>query len=86
MSVDGLGTEHAIEGTSNFCALKDKMEVMLDDNGVLEYIKVDIPKPPTSDAQQLTQWRKDTTKARRMILEGVRDHIVSNLHGKETPF
>jgi len=25
-------------------------------------------------------------KARRIILEGVRDHIVSNLHGKETPF
>ena len=23
-------------------------------------------------------------KARRIILEGVRDHIVSNLHGKET--
>ena len=25
-------------------------------------------------------------KARRIILEGVRDQIVSDLHGKETPF
>eukprot|EP00253_Pinus_taeda_P021397 PITA_21397 len=25
-------------------------------------------------------------RARRILLEGVRDHIVSNLHGKETPF
>ena len=25
-------------------------------------------------------------KARRIILEGVRDHIVSNLHDKDTPF
>ena len=25
-------------------------------------------------------------RARRIILEGVRDHIVSSLHGKETPF
>jgi len=25
-------------------------------------------------------------KARRIILEGVRDHIVSSLHGKETPY
>ena len=29
---------------------------------------------------------KDTAKARRMILKGVRDHIVPKLHGKETPF
>lgn len=62
------------------------MEVVLDDNGVLEYIKNNIPKPSASYAQQLTQWKKDTTKARRMILEGVRDHIVPNLYGKETPF
>lgn len=25
-------------------------------------------------------------KASRIILEGVRDHLVSNLHGKDTPF
>ena len=25
-------------------------------------------------------------RARRIVLEGVRDHIVSSLHGKETPF
>jgi len=25
-------------------------------------------------------------KSKRIILEGVRDHVVSNLHGKETPF
>ena len=25
-------------------------------------------------------------KARQIILEGVRDHIVSSLHGKETPY
>jgi hypothetical protein len=25
-------------------------------------------------------------KARRILLEGVRDHIVSNLHGKATPY
>ena len=59
------------------------MEVLLDDNGVLEYMKNDIPKPLPSYAQELAQWRKDTAKSRRMILEGVRDHIVS-MHGNET--
>jgi hypothetical protein len=33
----------------------------------------------------LAEWKKCVAKARWIILEGVRDHIVSSLHGKETP-
>jgi len=55
MSSFGLRTEHALEGTSNFCAWKDIMEAVLDDNGGLECIKTDIHKPLALDAQQLTQ-------------------------------
>ena len=62
------------------------MEVVLDDNGIWEYAKIDIPKLAASDAQALAQWKKDTTKLRRIILERVRDHVVLNLHGKDTPF
>jgi len=62
------------------------MEAMLDENGMLEYVKTEIAKPSQSDAQQLAQWKKDVAKTRRIILKGVRDHVVSNLHGKETPF
>jgi len=29
--------------------------------------------------------KKDTTNVKRIILEGVKDHVVSNLHGNETP-
>jgi len=42
-------------------------------------------KPQQCDAQKLSQWKKDVARSRRIILEGVRDHIVSKLHGKETP-
>lgn len=59
---------------------------MLNDNGVLEYAKTGMAKPQKTDAEQLAQWKKDVAKARRTILEGVRDHVVSNLQGKETPF
>lgn len=62
------------------------MEVVLDENGLLEYIKTYVAKPQACDAQNLSQWKKYVAKARRIILEGVRDHIVSNLHGKETLF
>ena len=86
MAFDGLRLEYALEGTSNFVAWKDYMEAVLDDNGLLEYVKIDNPRPPTTDVQDLAQWKKDVGKVRRIILEGVWDHIFSNIHGKEAPF
>lgn len=60
--------------------------MVLDENRLLEYVNTNIAKPRSVDAQNLTEWNKDVAKARRIILEGVRNHIVSNIHGKETPF
>ena len=60
------------------------METVLDDNRLKEFIDNDILKPATSDAKDLVEWKKCVAKARRIILEGVRDHIVSNLHRKVT--
>lgn len=62
------------------------MEFFLDENGVWEYTQTDIHKPTTLDAQELSQWKKHIAKVRRIILEGDRDPVVSNFHGKETPF
>jgi len=62
------------------------MEAVLEDNELKEFIDHDIPKPLIPDSKDMAEWRKCVEKARRIILEGVRDHIVSNLHSKETPF
>ena len=62
------------------------MEAVLDDNRFQEYVNTKIPKPRSTNAQNLAQWKKDVAKVRRIILEGVRDHIVLNIHDKETPF
>ena len=60
------------------------MELILEDNGLKEFIDQEVPKP--THASQLVEWKKCVARARRILLEGVRDHIVSSLHGKETPF
>ena len=61
------------------------MEAVLEDNGLKEFIDKDVPKPYVVDAANLDAWKKKVAKARRILLEGVRDHIVSSLHGKTTP-
>ena len=62
------------------------MEVVLEDNGLKEFIDNDVPKPGSSDAALLDAWKNKTAKTRRILLEGVKDHIVSRLHRKSTPF
>ena len=45
--------EYALDASSNYIAWKDRMEVVLDDNGLKEFIDVDIPKPSSSDVAAL---------------------------------
>ena len=86
MSFNGLRLEYALEGSSNFIAWKDRMEAVLEDNGLKGYIDANVPKPDATDTANLDAWQKKVAKARRILLEGVRDHIVSSLHGKTTPY
>ena len=58
------------------------MEFVLEDNGLKEYVDQEIPKPTTSDAHNLAEWKKCVAKMRWIILKGVRDHIVAS-HGNE---
>jgi hypothetical protein len=85
MTFNGLRLEYALEGISNYIAWKARMEVVLKNNGLKEYTDKDVPKPDATDTANLDAWQKKVAKARRILLEGVRDHIVSSLHGKTTP-
>ena len=62
------------------------MEAVLEDNGLKKFINSDVPKPGFSDVALLDAWQKKIAKTIIILLEGVKDHIVSSLHGKATPF
>ena len=85
MSFNGLRLDYALEGSSNYIAWKDRMEAVLDDNGLKEFIDAEILKPASSDDAVLDAWQKKIAKCRRILLEGVKDHIVSSLHGNSSP-
>jgi hypothetical protein len=85
MYFNGLRLEYALEGNLNYIDWKDRMEVVLEDNGLKDYIDKDVPKPDVTDTANLDAWQKKVAKARRILLEGLRDHIVSSIHGKAIP-
>ena len=62
MSFNGLRLEYALDSSSNYIAWKDRMEAVLDDNGLKEFIDADILKPTSSDAAALDAWQKKTSK------------------------
>jgi len=58
MAFNKLRLEYGLEGTPNFIFWKDCMEATLDDNGLLEYVKLYVAKPQASDAHNISQWKK----------------------------
>ena len=53
MSFNGLRLEYSLDGRSNYIAWKDRMEVVLEDNGLKQFIDSDVPKLGSSDAALL---------------------------------
>ena len=86
MAFNGLRLEYALEGSSNYISWKDRMEVVLEDNGLKEFIDNGVPKPVVTDVANLDAWKNKVAKVRRILLEGVRAHIASSLYGKDTPY
>ena len=43
MYFNELQLEYALDGSSNYIAWKDRMEAVLEDNGMKEFINNDIP-------------------------------------------
>jgi hypothetical protein len=59
------------KGRLNYISWKDRMEAVLEDNGLKEFIDKDVPKPDVADTANLDAWKKKVAKARRILLEGV---------------
>ena len=59
MSFNGLTLEYALDGSSNYIAWKDRMEAVLEYNGLKEFIDSDVPKPGSSNAATLCMEKED---------------------------
>ena len=67
MYFNGLQLEYALDGSLNYIAWKDRMEAVLEDNGLKEFIDSDVPKLGSSDVALLDAWTKKTTKTRKIV-------------------
>ena len=78
-----MKTEDRLDGQSNFRSWKYRVMIILEDNDLAQYVRTDVAKP-NDDPGKLT-FKKNMIKAKRIILESVNDHLLSNIDDLNTP-
>ena len=80
--VNTLRVEDRLEGATNFRAWKARILLLLEENDLREYVEMVIPNP--KDAQELATHRKREVKAKRVLLDFVKDHLIPHIFEKKT--
>ena len=63
---------------SSFAAWKVRLEIIAENNDVLEYIQGRIPEPPENASASIkSRYKKGESKAKRIIVDGLQDHLLA---------
>ena len=82
MASHGLRDQDRLEGASNYVIWKTRILVVLEEYDLEAYVKSVVVVPTEND--QRKKYKVEQGKAKGLILDGVRDHVVSHLQGKDT--
>ena len=82
MASNGLRDQDRLEGASNYVFWKSRIEFLLDEHDLKALIDSAVAK--LLDAAHLRQFKKNMARAKRLILDGVKDHIVPHIAAKNT--
>ena len=82
----GLRVEDRLDGVGNFVPWKARIVLILEENELWDEVvhnttTVPIVVPPSIDAATLTAFNKDI-KAKRIILDAVKDHVIPHISSK----
>jgi transposase InsO family protein len=72
-----------LEGVENFHAWKYRIGIILEENDVARFIKENVPEPVDVAAKEKHQ--KDTSRAKRIIADSIKDHLIPQVSSKKTP-
>ncbi|XP_057854485.1 uncharacterized protein LOC131064379 isoform X2 [Cryptomeria japonica] len=74
----GLKVEDRLDGNLNFTAWKVRIKLALEEEDLLQFIEEKELIVP-SDAAELKQFKKDAVKARKILIDSVKDHLVTSI-------
>jgi hypothetical protein len=84
----GLRVEDRLDGEEKFGAWKERMILLLQENELWDIVENSTTHPvvvPT-DATLLATYNKKSIKAKRIILDAIKDHLIPHLVGKTNAY
>jgi hypothetical protein len=83
-----LRVEDRLDGATNFGAWKERMILLLQENELWDIVENTATHPvvvPT-DGTLLATYTKKSIKAKRIILDAIKDHLIPHLTGKTNAY
>jgi hypothetical protein len=78
-----MRVEDRLDGEDNFRSWKHKVHLILEENELLDHIKQILPEPEEEDPK--AKFRKNEVKAKRILTESIKDHLIPNVLEMKTP-
>jgi hypothetical protein len=75
--------DEKLEGVENFHAWKYKIDLILEENDLVQFVKNNVSDPEGNAAKE--KYKKDMIRAKRKILDSIKDHLIPQVSSKDTP-
>ena len=80
----GLRVEDRLEGAANFSPWKERIVLILEEYELWDIVEKPITIP--KDVVPLAEYNKKNVKAKRIILDAIKDHVIPHVTGKKNAF
>ena len=77
----GMKVEDNLDGATNFICWKSRV-LILDENDLLKLVNEKFPEAGADEDK--SHWKKSYARARRILVDSVRDHLVPQISRKKT--
>jgi hypothetical protein len=77
-----MRVEDMLEGSRNFRSWKHRLQMILDENDLLEHVTMGVPEP--DEEEQKTKHKKNEKKAKRIVSDSVKDHLIPHISELQT--
>ena len=77
-----MKVEDPLKGASNFISWKSRVLILLKQNDLLQFVNTTVPKPKAEEDKP--RCRKNDARARRILVDSIRDHLVPQISEKTT--
>ena len=81
--ITSVRVEDRLDGAYNFRSCKHRVLLILEENELLDHVKLVLPELEEEDAK--AKYKKNEIKAKRILTDSIKDHLIPNVSELKTP-